>query len=67
MSSIAEEYPKQQARIRALIAIAREIGPAGAFYLAVCEDALREADAAAMSGDVVRMFRAYKTMTEIKD
>jgi hypothetical protein len=67
MSSLAEEFPREQARLRTLIAHAREIGPAGAFYIAVCEAALREADAAAVSGDVVRMLRAYTAMKEIKE
>ena len=67
MSNLAEEFPKEQARLRTVIRYAREIGPAGAFYVAVCEEVLREADAAAMSGDVVRMLRAYRAMTEIKD
>ena len=65
-SSLAEAFPKEQARIRECIAAGREIGPAGAFYVAVCEAALKEADAAAMSGDVVRMLRAFTAMQEIK-
>lgn len=64
--SLGEAFPKMQARIRKLLGYGKEIGPAGAFYVMVCEQALREADEAAVSGDVVAMLRAYEKMKEIK-
>ena len=66
MSTLAEEYPKEQGRIRELLSRYREIGPAGIFGAAVIEQTLREADEAAMSEDLVRMLRAFESMKECK-
>lgn len=65
--SVGEDYPNQQARIRASIAVARGIGPAGAFYVAMGEDLLRRADRAIASGDVLEILRLYTEMTEWKE
>jgi hypothetical protein len=46
---------------------AREIGPAGSFLVAIAEQALREAEAAAMSGDIVRILRAYNDLKEFQE
>ncbi len=62
--TLAESYPKEQARLRELLGQYRAIGPAGAFGAAVIEQALKRADEAAMSGDVVEMVRAYAAMQE---
>ena len=65
--TLADAYPLEQERVRELLARAQEIPPqSGFFYVAVCEAALREADQAALSGDVVAMLRAYKAMKEIE-
>lgn len=67
MSSLAEELPKEQARVREVLSHYREIGPAGALGAMLIEQSLREADEAVMSGDVVRMIRAYEDLKEIQE
>lgn len=62
VSSLGEEYPKEQARCRELIQIYRDLGPVGTFGLIQIEATLREADEAAISGDVVRMLAAFERM-----
>ena len=62
--TLGNEYPNEQARLRELLQDYAAIGIAGAFGKAAVERALREADQAAMSGDPVRMLRAYKAMRE---
>lgn len=72
MSSLAEDLPIEQARVRGLVAtyhdLAREFGARVnvTFALAVCESALAEADKAVMSGDVVAMLRAYRALEELE-
>jgi hypothetical protein len=66
-TSVGEDFPKQQARVRECLKNGREIGPAGAFYVAVCEAALRQADEAAISGDPVAILRAYEEMRSIAE
>lgn len=66
MTSVGDEYPKEQARCREILGYYKEIGPVGAFGAAMIEDTLRRADEAAVSGDVVAMVRAFKEMQEIK-
>lgn len=65
MSSLAEELPKEQARVREVLAHYHEIGPAGALGAMLIEQSLREADQAIMSGDLVRMMRAYEDLKGI--
>lgn len=64
--SLAEAIPKEQERVREVLAIYRSIGPAGAFGAACIEQTLREADRAVMSGDVIAMLRSFKAMKEIE-
>lgn len=64
--SLAEAYPKQQARVRVVLGHYREIGEPGRLGGLMIEATLREADEAAASGDIVRMLRAYKAMEEIE-
>jgi hypothetical protein len=66
MTTIGEDMPKQQARVREVLGHYREIGPAGAFGAAMIEQALRDADAALASGDIVRIIAAYQALVEIK-
>ena len=66
MSSVGEEMPKEQARVRKVLGQYKDIGPAGAFGALMAEAALREADEAVMSGDVVRILRAYEELRGIK-
>lgn len=66
-SSLGEEFSKEQARVRVVLGHYKEIGPAGRFGAAMIEDTLRRADAAAISGDVVEMLRAFEEMKGIKE
>lgn len=66
-SSVGDDYPRQQERIREAVQAGREIGPAGAFYVMVGEDLLRRADQAAISGDIVQMLSVYQEMREFKE
>lgn len=62
--SLGEVYPKEQARLRMLIQRYRDPDLMGAGELAarLIENDLREADKAAMSGDLSAMIVAYKSM-----
>ena len=62
MSSLGEEYPKEQERLRGLIEQYKEIGPAGAFGLMAIRSVLRRADIAAASQDTIEMIRCYNEM-----
>jgi hypothetical protein len=63
--SLGDEYPKEQARVREVLAMFKEIGPAGAIGAAMIEHTLAEADKAAVSGDLVQMIAAFQDMKEI--
>lgn len=62
MSSLAEVFPAEQERVRELLKDYEDIGPSGAFGAAMIRQVLKEADAAAISGDVVRQLRAYEAL-----
>lgn len=66
-TTVGDDFPKQQARVRQCLQRGREIGPEGFFYVMVCEEALREADEAAISGDIVRILAAYQKLKDIKE
>ena len=66
-TTVGEDFPKQQARVRALRESYLEIGPSGAFGAAMMEQALKRADEAAMSGDVVAILRSYKELSEFEE
>lgn len=65
-NSLAEVLPQEMERVREILGFYKEIGPAGMFGAAMIEQDLREADQAVMSGDVVRMLRAYEALKGIK-
>lgn len=65
MSTLGDDLPKEQARVREILGLYREIGPAGVFGAAMIEQSLQKADKAVMSGDVVAMLAAYKELREI--
>jgi len=65
MSSLAEELPKEMARVREVLGHYHQMGPAGMFGAAFIEQDLRAADAAVMSGDVVAMIKAYEALKQI--
>ena len=65
MGTIAEELPKEQARVREVLCQYKEIGAAGAFGAAMIDRSLNAADNAIISGDVIEMIAAYKDLKEI--
>jgi hypothetical protein len=64
MSSIGEDFPNEQARVRELLTEYKAIGPAGAFGALMIEKALQRADQAMASGDVVAIVRSYQELKE---
>jgi hypothetical protein len=65
METLGEDFPKMQAHVQKMRDHARDIGPAGAFYVAVCDDLLKRASEAAMSGDLAAMVAIYQEMREL--
>jgi len=61
MTSLADALPAEQERVRELLVEYEKIGPSGAFGALLIRQKLKEADAAVMSGDVVRMLSASDT------
>ena len=61
MSSLAEELPKEQQRVRELLEVYNTI-PTGAFGAMMLRQALGRAEQAAPSGDVVAMLRSYEEL-----
>lgn len=64
--SLAEAFPKEQARIREVLGEFKAIGSPGTFGAAMIEATLRKADEAAASGDVVEMIRVFEEMKGIE-
>lgn len=66
--TLAEALPEEMARVRQVLGMYYEIGPAGipAIKL-VIEPALAAADRAVMEGNVVAMLRAYEELKKITE
>ena len=64
--TLADVYVREQDRIRGLIVQYAALGPAGEFEKMMLEGVARGADAAAMSGDLPWMVRAYWDMKDCK-
>jgi hypothetical protein len=62
MKTLGEEYPREQARCRELLVLYEGLGPGGVFGAAILRATLKEADEAAMSGDLPRMSAAFQDM-----
>jgi bacterioferritin-associated ferredoxin len=62
VTTLAEELPRQQARVREMLPIYRECGRPAFMALAIIEESLRKADEAAAAGDVVGMIRAVEDL-----
>lgn len=64
MSSLGEELPKEQARVRELIKEYRDpiLNGAGNLAAMMMEQALQRADRATISGDVVAMIQCYEEL-----
>ncbi|PKN20900.1 MAG: hypothetical protein CVU71_03725 [Deltaproteobacteria bacterium HGW-Deltaproteobacteria-6] len=67
VETLGEALPKEQERVRDVLGIYKNIGPAGAFGVVMIEASLRAADQAVMSGDPVAMLRAYEDLRSIED
>ena len=67
MTTLGDDYPRQQERVRRCRDQAKALGPAGIFYVAVCDDLLRRADKAAVEQDLPAMLRVYAEMKELKE
>lgn len=67
MTSVGEEFPLEQARVRECLERGLALGPPAAFYVMVCRQALANAERAAMSGDPVAILAAYKELSEISE
>ena len=65
--TLADALPKEMARVREVLGHCLETGPAGRFAAAMIELDLRAADQAVISGDLVGMLRAFKTLQGITE
>ena len=69
MASLGEDLPKEQARVRKLILQYRDpmLNGAGNIAAMLMEQALKEADSAIISGNVVAMIQAYRNLKDFTD
>lgn len=67
MTTIGDDFPNQQERIQQCKQNGLGIGPSGTFYVMMCDDLLRRADKAAISGDIIEIIRVYNEMKEFKE
>lgn len=65
-TSVGEDFPKQQARVREVLGQFKEIGPAGAIGASLIEHSLRQADEALASGDILKILVAYDALRKIE-
>lgn len=63
MTTLADELPEEQQRVRELLEVYNTI-PTGAFGAAMLREALGRAERAAASGDVGEMVRALAELRE---
>lgn len=61
MISLAQDFPKEQQRVRELLEVYITI-PAGAFGAMILRQVLARAEQAAASGDVIAMMRSYEEL-----
>ena len=66
-TTIGDDFPKQQSRVREILSRYHAIGLAGSFGAMMIEADLHTADEALASGDIVRILRAYQILKEIED
>jgi hypothetical protein len=67
MRNLPEALAAEQERVRGILKIYHEIGPAGRLGAALIERALTEAEAAAASGDPLLMIQSYYSLVEVKE
>ena len=66
MNTVGDDMPKQQQRCRELLKVYHDLGPAGGFGAMMIEQALRRADQAVISGDIVEIVRSYQELKELE-
>ena len=66
METLGDALPREQERVRGVLAIYKRLGPPGEFGAAMIELELKRADIAMMSGDIVAMIKSYKSLKEIE-
>ena len=66
MSSLGEEFPKQQTRVRKILGIYKALGASGYFGASWIEELLQRADQEAGGRDIVEMIRVYKELQGVK-
>ncbi|MEY2855659.1 MAG: hypothetical protein RL030_2791 [Pseudomonadota bacterium] len=64
MSSLGEQFPIEQARVREVLRQYEACGPGGELGAMFIRQTLKRADQAAISGDVIEMIRAFQEMKE---
>lgn len=62
MTSVGEEFPKEQARVRELLEEYKAIGPSGAFGALMIEQTLQRAEKAAIIGDIIAILRSFEEL-----
>ena len=62
MTTVGDDFPKEQARVRELLDAYKSIGPAGTFGAAMISQCLERAEKAAISGDPVAIIRSYEEL-----
>lgn len=65
-TTVGEDFPKQQARVRRVLGYYREVGAPGRFGVLMIEATLREAEEAQASGDILRILAAYAALVDVK-
>lgn len=66
MTNLAEALPKEQQRVRELVALYDTV-PAGVFAATMMRQSLARAEVAAASGDVIGMLAAYNDLKGYKE
>jgi hypothetical protein len=67
MESLAEALPREQARCRTILEHAVEIGPPGAFLVAILRQSLARAERAAAEGDLGAMIVALNDLRSYEE
>ncbi len=66
MNTLADDFPKEQTRVRELLGQYKAIGAAGVFGATMIEQVLQRADQSAISGDIVAMLKSYEELKGCK-
>lgn len=67
MTTLGDEYPKLQQKIRQCLINGKEIGPNGEFYCLLAEDLLKRADKAVIEQNLPDMISIFKEMQEFSE